>query len=469
MSDFIKLPFNFRRLKGLVIDSNLAGQHQTLSEEEFGYLVESRYHKISGRALSSLESKNFICNESEVEIRGRVLTSKYASRVYNSLLPPSLFLVVPTLRCDHDCHYCQVSRVSRSAIGYDLEEKHISDILQHINFLSKEYVKIEFQGGEPLLNFSFVKKFVTKAKEELVDKKIEFVIATALGPIDSDKLDWIQNNNIQLSISLDGSELIHNKNRPSKEINSFKNTEDTIGVIQNLYKGIDVSALSTITKASLNTKTDIVDIYTKLDLNELFIRPLSPYGFATDTWSKLGYTADEFMKFYEGVLDYIVKSKIKVVEFSALLHLKRIFSQSTTYVDLKSPAGIVFGAVCFDYNGNIFGSDESRMLWTTIKSDELVLGKVANSPRETYRNQNTLALLKDTFIEVNPGCSDCAYSQYCGADPVHHLSTQGDLVGHKAKSFFCEIETKMFDFIFNKYYTDDSYKKMFNSWLSECY
>ena len=326
MSDFIKLPFNFRRLKGLVIVSNLAGQHQTLSEEEFGYLVESRYHKISGRALSSLESQNFICNESEVEIRGRVLTSKYASRVYNSLLPPSLFLVVPTLRCDHDCHYCQVSRVSRSAIGYDLEEKHISDILQHINFLSKEYVKIEFQGGEPLLNFSFVKKFVTKAKEELVDKKIEFVIATALGPIDSDKLDWIQNNNIQLSISLDGSELIHNKNRPSKEINSFKNTEDTIGVIQNLYKGIDVSALSTITKASLNTKTDIVDIYTKLDLNELFIRPLSPYGFATDTWSKLGYTADEFMKFYEGVLDYIVKSKIKVVEFSALLHLKRSIS-----------------------------------------------------------------------------------------------------------------------------------------------
>ena len=166
--------------------------------------------------------------------------------------------------------------------------------------------------------------------------------------------------------------------------------------------------------------------------------------------------------------DTLVKSKSEFVEYSALLHLKRIFSQSTTYVDLKSPAGIVFGAVCFDYNGNIFGSDESRMLWTTTKSDELVVGNISNPPEDTYQSKNLVALLKDTFIELTPGCSECAYSQFCGSDPVHHLSTQGDLIGHKAKSFFCEIETRMFDLIFNKYYNDDSYKQMFNNWLSRC-
>ena len=468
MTDFIKLPFNFRRLDDCVVVSNLSGQHQCLSESEFNSLVDSDYKTINHKTLSSLEAKSFICPHSEATIREEIITSKYVSRIYNSLLPPSLFLVVPTLRCDHDCHYCQVSRVSEHVPGYDLEEKHIQNILSHISFLSREYIKIEFQGGEPLLNFSFVKKFVIEARKILVNKQIEFVIATALGPIDSEKLDWIQNNNIQLSVSLDGPEEIHNKNRPSKKINSFKNTSETISKVQKKYKQVNISALSTITRESLKSPLEIIDAYAKLNLNELFIRPLSPYGFATDTWSKLGYSADEFMMFYEDILDCIVKSKSEFVEYSALLHLKRIFSQSTTYVDLKSPAGIVFGAVCFDYNGNIFGSDESRMLWTTTKSDELVVGNISNPPEDTYQSKNLVALLKDTFIELTPGCSECAYSQFCGSDPVHHLSTQGDLIGHKAKSFFCEIETRMFDLIFNKYYNDDSYKQMFNNWLSRC-
>jgi hypothetical protein len=69
MSDLTKLPFNFRRLHNSVIVSNLAGQHQFLSKEEFEYLVESQYQRIPQHILASLESKNFICNNSEVEMR----------------------------------------------------------------------------------------------------------------------------------------------------------------------------------------------------------------------------------------------------------------------------------------------------------------------------------------------------------------------------------------------------------------
>jgi His-Xaa-Ser system radical SAM maturase HxsB len=467
MSNYVNFPFNFKELdSNSYLVSNLAGQHEKLSRTDFDLLTHSKHKEITKDSFSSLEAKHFISPLDQAGMRESIIASKYALRVQGSLSRPALFMVVPTLRCDHDCHYCQVSRVPENKRGYDLEEAHIDGILEHIDFLSNNYIKIEFQGGEPLLNFDFIKKFYVASTLKFEHKQVEFVIATALGPINNEMLEWIEFHDIHLSVSFDGPKDIHSSNRPSKKFNSFENTVENIRLINKYFSGISVSLLSTITKQSLQQPKQIVDSYLELGQNNLFIRPLSPYGFASDTWGVLGYSADEFMLFYKKLIAYIQELPGDVIEHSALFHLNRIFTQSTSFVDLKSPAGVVFGAVCFDYNGNIFGSDESRMLWTSTKADELIIGRISDDPKNTYNKPNLIALLRDTFIEVNPGCNECVYSQFCGADPIHHLATQGDLVGHKARSFFCQIETQMFDFLFNEYYLNKQSRNMFDGWLS---
>ena len=467
MDSYIKLPFNFKELQGdRCLVSNLAGQHESLAKSDFDQLINSKYHQIDQNSLHSLEAKHFISPSDQANMRENIITSKFALRVQSSLMKPAVFMVVPTLRCDHDCHYCQVSRVTESKQGYDLEEMHIAGILDHIDFLSGEYIKIEFQGGEPLLNFNFIQKFVDSAKKKLKEKHVEFVICTALGPINNEMLEWIGLNNIHLSVGFDGPSDIHSNNRPSKKFNSYENTAENVRLINKYFPEINVSLLSTITKQSLQQPKQIVDSYLELGVNDLFIRPLSPYGFAADTWGKIGYTADEFMFFYKALITYIQELPQQIVEHLALFHLNRIFSQSTSFVDLKSPAGIVFGSIEYDYNGNIFGSDESRMLWTSTKADELIIGHISDEPKNTYNKSNLIALLRDTFIEVNPGCDECAYSQFCGADPLFHLATQGDLIGHKARSFFCQVETQMFDFLFDEYYLNKQSREMFDGWLS---
>lgn len=463
MSNLAKLPFNFKSINKDYLISNLAGQHQFMKEEDFIKVIDSDFCELDPKILASLESKSFLTPENQLGLREKIISSRLATRIYDSLSPPSLFMVVPTLRCDHDCNYCQVSRVDMDAQGYDLDEEHIDNIIKHIRFLSREFVKIEFQGGEPLVNFLFIKKFVSKAKTALKDKKLNFVIATALGPITDEIIKWISSEKIHLSISIDGIESIHNSNRPSKLFNSFKNTTQIIRKIRDSYPDIQLSALTTVTKLSLTSPENVIKPYIDLGFKELFIRPLSPYGFAVDTWKKLGYTAEEFFIFYEKVLDIAIDNDL--IEYSALLHLNRIFKRSASHVDLKSPAGVLFGAVCFDYSGNIFGSDESRMLYKTTESKELILGHISDSPKDICTNENLTTILKDTFIELNPGCCDCAYNQFCGADPIYHLSSQGDLIGDKSKSFFCQIEMKMFDLIFEKYYTNSNYFKKFNKWL----
>lgn len=465
MPELTHLPYNFRRLDDNFVISNYAGQHQYLSEGDFTNICKSDFEKLDSETLSSIESKSFVSPIDEVELRQRILSSKLATRIYSSLQPPGLFMVVPTLRCDHDCNYCQVSRADYNAQGYDLDEKYINDIIKHIDFFSKDYAKVEFQGGEPLINFEFIKRFVSEAKITLKDKDVSFVIATALGPITDEIIEWVDKEKIDLSISIDGDEVLHNTNRPSKRINSFVNTQHTIRKIRSFYPNVSLSALSTVTRLSLEKPQAIVDTFLDLGFRDMFVRPLSPYGFAVDTWRKLGYSSDEFFEFYKELLDIIVNYDGELIEYNALLHLNRIFKQSNSHVDLKSPAGLIFGAMVFDYSGDIFGSDESRMLYKTTGSEELILGNVSKNPKDLIKNKNLIAMLKDSFIEVNPGCCDCAYNQYCGADPIYHLSAQGDLIGDKSKSFFCDLEIKMFDYIFTKYYSDELYYRKFNEWL----
>jgi hypothetical protein len=41
--------------------------------------------------------------------------------------------------------------------------------------------------------------------------------------------------------------------------------------------------------------------------------------------------------------------------------------------------------------------------------------------------------------ESLPGCSDCAYQSFCGADPVRNYATQDDVIGNRAEgNGFCK-------------------------------
>ena len=59
-------------------------------------------------------------------------SSALAFRYQSNLIRPSLFLIIPTLRCDHNCLYCQVSRVKADAEGYDLDVRYIPHIIEKI-------------------------------------------------------------------------------------------------------------------------------------------------------------------------------------------------------------------------------------------------------------------------------------------------------------------------------------------------
>ena len=58
-------------------------------------------------------------------------------------------------------------------------------------------------------------------------------------------------------------------------------------------------------------------------------------------------------------------------------------------------------------------------------------------------------LLAAGINESLPGCVDCAFQSYCGADPVFHHATQGDLFGHRPTSAFCHRNMEVLKHLFN--------------------
>ena len=465
------LPFNFRHIPVLNkwVLTNPAGSYIYLSDRtHLEALVDGKVDALESDVIENLVSLNFISPAAEKELRSRILASRVATQLAKAISPPSLFMVVPTLRCDHDCQYCQVSRAPKDKTGFDLDFQHIDKVLGLIQQIGGKSIKIEFQGGEPLLAFDFIRRFYKRAQEILVGVETSFVICTASGPLDSSIIEWAKGKPVNFSISLDGPEGVHTFNRPSRYFNSYQSTIRSIASVKSTLGAHRVSCLATVSKNSLDYPTEIVESYFSLNLPSIFLRPLSPFGFAANTQHRTGYHAQDYMAFYTAALRYIIglNQHRSFVEEAALIHLRRMFQpHNAHYIDLQSPAGYLFGALVFNYDGKVFGSDEARMLWQSTQAEELVLGTVNDDVKSLVMGKATHSLLASSFTWASPGCEDCAYQPYCGADPLHHLATQGDVIGDKSLSFFCQYQMAMFDLLFTLWETDMNARKVFQEWL----
>jgi sulfatase maturation enzyme AslB (radical SAM superfamily) len=127
-------------------------------------------------------------------------------------------------------------------------------------------LKIEFQGGESLLNFDLIRWIVGQAEEHnrTEGRDLAFAIATNLALIDEDVLDFCGEHGVVLSTSLDGPEDLHNRNRRRPGQDSWQRTIEGIRLIQDRLGPDYVSALMTTTEDSLDRPEEIIDAYVDL-------------------------------------------------------------------------------------------------------------------------------------------------------------------------------------------------------------
>lgn len=465
------MPFRFARVPGLsdkVLITSDAGQHAFLSEAEFRALIHGQL-SVGDPLADVLEAKHFIYR-GDPSLAIRLSAAQLRTRKSFLRGGPSLHIFVVTLRCDHSCQYCQVSRHGGADGSFDMSDVDAEQAVARLFESPARELTVEFQGGEPLMAFPRIRSIVEAitAHNLAEQRRIAFTLTSTLHHLDDDMLAFFREYGFHISTSLDGDAALHDANRPHPSGEAHRRTLLAIDRVRDALGASAVSALTTITQRSLNHPERIVDEYARLGFESIFLRPLSPFGFAARARRKLGYTPEAFATFYERAFDHIValnRAGTPMEEVYAAILLRSILTPyPTNYVDLRSPVGSGFGALVYNYDGGVFASDEGRMLHE-MGDDALRLGHVSQPYAELMRSDTMRLLAASGLAETMPGCADCVFVPYCGADPASALAQHGEPFGHRAFSEHCKRHTAMFQLLFRRLSEgDDDVRRILLGW-----
>lgn len=460
------LPFRFRRQGDEVLMTNEVGEFVFLADSAFLGLVMRTPIELD--IYQELKAKHFLRDSNSTAPLDLLATKIRTKRSFLSGFT-RLHILVVSLRCDHTCPYCQVSRVTQDRQRFDMSVETADRAIDWVFRSPAPELKIEFQGGEPTLNWPVIEHVVTSAegRARAQDRTVEFVIATNLSTLSDHMLAFCQLHRIQLSTSLDGPADLHNANRPRPGRDSYERFRQNLTRARQALGHDQVSALMTTTPATLNRVRDVVDEYVALGFDHVFLRPISPYGFATRTGLDGSYSAARFLEFFREGLSYIVelnRSGTPFVEAYTQLLLRKILTPfASGYVDLQNPAAAGTGVLVYNYDGDVYASDEGRML-AEMRDWSFKLGSLSERYEDVMTGPRVRALA-ETCLETMPGCSECAYLPYCGADPVQNWATQGDPIGHRPTSDFCSRQTGIFEHLFELLRTGDVFtRRLFMAW-----
>ncbi len=463
------LPFRFTRFGPRILAVNEVGEYLFLSQDDFDDFVGRRLPP-SSAAYLDLNGKHFLY-DSDALAPFELLTTKYRTKKASLAGFTGLHIFVVTLRCEHSCGYCQVSRVSADRARFDMSRETAERALDLAFRSPSTRIKVEFQGGEPLLNFERIREIVLAAEERTRrgEKEVDFVVTTNLAMVTDEMLLFFRDHRVGVSTSLDGPERIHNANRPRPDGDSYMRAIDGIARAREVLGHDSVAALMTTTRRSLEEPEAIVDEYVQRGFSSIFLRPLSPYGFAKKAANRIGYSVDEFLAFYVRALGRVLEVNLAgrtLVESYAQILLTRMLTPfGTGYVDLQSPAGAGIAVAVYNYDGDVYASDESRML-AEMGDFRFRLGNVHENRYEELCAGSVLRrLISDSVIERWPGCTDCAFQPLCGSDPVLNYATSGDPIGHRPTSDFHRKHDFLFRHLLNLYESDPIARRIFAAWV----
>lgn len=360
-------------------------------------------------------------------------------------------ILVPTLRCNLACSYCQVSRADKRASGYDWSDDTLAAVLETIACLTEKSVKIEFQGGEPTLRPDLIKDVIAAVPSGV---EASFVICTNLQEIDEDVLEIYDRDDVSISTSLDGPLETHARQRSDRE--RTERFRENLRFVIDRYGSGKVSALPTIDPQNLPRPADLVDAYREFGFTSIFLRPINYQGFARKNHRSSQEIGQAWARYHRSFVEYLIdfnwKNQTEFIEesyFSTLL--RRIFRPgSDRHVDLRNPNPMGLDYVVIDYDGTAYPTDEARML-NRSKVIDLSIGDVFNGwdtdRRDTLNAHSTL--------DGDPDCEQCVYQAYCGRDLIDDISRYGTITKRRLETESCRRHLSLFDLAFELINSED--------------
>jgi uncharacterized protein len=302
-----------------------------------------------------------------------------------------------THNCNLSCKYCYSGRALKEDMTFDTARRAVDFILE----MTPPEQKIEFSffGGEPLLCFGLIKDITGYIREQQRESKrtIRLGMTTNGTLLTQSILDFLREANIDLCISIDGPEHIHNLNRCSRNgRGSFAEVLDNLRMALEQLDYVQVNAVYGPDTVGFLPET--VSFFTELGASIIHLNPDICAFWSEDILPK-------FSDIYMQIADYYIhcyqserEIAVNMIDTKTILFLKGGYSVE----DMCGMGETEWG---FAPSGNIYPCE--RFIGEDDNSS-LCLGNVHTGLNEV----NRCALLSRRGNH-NEECKICSLRHFC--------------------------------------------------------
>ena len=320
---------------------------------------------------------------------------------------PKLVVLNLTTDCNMRCEYCYASAGDKKEyMTYETAVKTIDELRRINNY---ETVKVLFHGGEPLLCYDVIKKVIEHYKEENINN-LDYYIQTNCVLLDEEKIIFFKDNDVKISISIDGNEECSNKCRVLTDgTNSIKCIKKAIDLL-NKHK-VKINALAVLNKNNYKRVRNIIDFYVENNIYDFSFNYFIKGGRGNKN-SHLALSNEELFETTKELINVIedyYKKGIRLHEKNVYYLIKMYKDKKKYYMCANSPCGAGLNIFGITPSGEIFPCDDLSSVKkfslgniNEKRLDEILESKIVNF----FANCN--------YSNINE-CCKCEIKNYCEA------------------------------------------------------
>lgn len=307
-------------------------------------------------------------------------------------------------RCNLDCTYCYAQGGRFGGPGEMMTE---ATARNAVDFLFRESGThqtciINFDGGEPFLNFPLVESTTAYAKEKArqSEKRVRFNISTNGTLFTKENVEFLTQNRFGIGISIDGDQSTHDRAR------KFKNGRGSYRTLSERLSDTDLfkhrkptHARATITKESLLCSRTVSHLYS-MGFRVIYLEPAAGKD---ETWvidrEDLEIIKEEFGKVAGFYKEELLKGHFIIL---------RNFFQPLEKIHLKSKSGYRCAAGCRTLAAAPDGSLYPCYKFVGVKNH--IMGNVNNGAQ----NIDISTRFMENHVNGKSTCKDCWARYICG-------------------------------------------------------
>lgn len=300
---------------------------------------------------------------------------------------PDHLVIEITSRCNLRCKHCyQGDRESRQEMGK-------ADIYRILAEVHKIGINgIIFTGGEPFLRSDLLD--ILKFSKKIGIDRITVITNGTL--ITEDVAKALKDMSIHVVLSLDGSQLIHDRIRGT---GSYEHTLKGLETLRK--KGVEVTLAFTILKTNLTEYEHIINVARKFDVRSLRFGVPFILG-SLEKNMEFAPCEKEIRSFYANLKAYIKKRKIKIRITEFEIFRTQLSSGKRRKNCLKGYYYYI------NSNGEVFPCEN-------MQYDGFKIGNILRNPLKELLSSPILFSLRKCNVDQIPQCSVCEFEYFCAA------------------------------------------------------